>query len=418
MLNHLVASFAVLFGGIAQVANTHFEGVIVLGRILIGLGVGQFTVTSLLYIGEVAPTKLRGPALMMFQFLQSISQLVASGINQGMETNSTSLSYKIPMGGLIVLPLMMFVGLPFIAETPTWLMSKGRREDAEKALLKIHKGDPNYSPSPEIAILEEAVLQDQESGEGSSWMSLLTDPVTRRKVIFSCGALFTSQINGIIFFYVYGIIFAQAIGIEQPFTISLITNILQIIAVGFSVVLGNKVRRRTNLFVTNSIMIFAFIVIGGIGTRKTISTGSQYVIVIFSYFVICAYNFGPGPLAYTIAREMAVGHNQNRILSVSIVVFYITTWLVSFTAPYLYYTANLGPMLAFIYAGTTLLSLVYTWFCVGETAGRTNLEIALFFGERIPARKWASHVFTDNVDSIAEYKAKTPAELEKQIEQV
>ena len=62
-----VASVCILIGGIAQVADTHYEAVIVVGRILIGLGVGQFTVTSLLYIGEVAPVTIRGPALMMFQ---------------------------------------------------------------------------------------------------------------------------------------------------------------------------------------------------------------------------------------------------------------------------------------------------------------------------------------------------------------
>lgn len=43
-----IACLLVLGGGIAQVADTHFEGVIVLGRVFIGLGVGNFTVTSLL----------------------------------------------------------------------------------------------------------------------------------------------------------------------------------------------------------------------------------------------------------------------------------------------------------------------------------------------------------------------------------
>lgn len=62
-----VASFFILFGGVAQVADTNHEIVIVVGRILIGLGVGQFTVTTLLYMGEIAPTEIRGPTLMMFQ---------------------------------------------------------------------------------------------------------------------------------------------------------------------------------------------------------------------------------------------------------------------------------------------------------------------------------------------------------------
>jgi MFS family permease len=65
------ASFCIIGGAIAQVADQGSMGVIILGRILIGLGIGQFTVTSVLYIGEVAPQAIRGPALMMFQFLQS-----------------------------------------------------------------------------------------------------------------------------------------------------------------------------------------------------------------------------------------------------------------------------------------------------------------------------------------------------------
>ena len=63
----LVASVCILLGGIAQVADTNHEAVIVVGRIMMGLGVGQFTVTTLLYMGEIAPSEIRGPALMMFQ---------------------------------------------------------------------------------------------------------------------------------------------------------------------------------------------------------------------------------------------------------------------------------------------------------------------------------------------------------------
>jgi hypothetical protein len=80
-------------------------------------------------------------------------------------------------------------------------------------------------------------------------------------------------------------------------------------------------------------------------------------------------------------------------MSTSIVVFYLVTWAISFTAPYMYYYAGLGPMICFVYAGTTLLTLAYTWFCVGETAGRTTTEISRFFTERIPVRQWRTHVF-------------------------
>lgn len=393
-----LASVCILVGGIAQVSDNHHEAVITVGRIMMGLGVGQFTVTSLLYMGEVAPTAIRGPVLMMFQFLQSWSQLIAAGITQGTEGIKSSLSYKIPMGGLIILPLMMFAGLPFIPESPVWHILKGNRESAETALKKINRGQSTYDPAEDMRVLDETRAMAEQNSEESSWRSLLVDPVERRKVIFSSGALFSQQVCGILFFYVYGVVFAQSIGIAEPFMIQLITNILQIFAVGASVVTGNKVSRRANLLVTNSIMVVAFIVIGSIGTQGTPTKASQYVIVVFSFVVIVAFNYGLGPLAYTIAREMAVGVNQNKIMSTSIVIFYFTTWVVSFTAPYLYYDAGLGPMLAFIYAGTTGLALVYTWVCVGETSGKSTVEISMFFSENIPVRKWKTYEFQSDME--------------------
>jgi sugar porter (SP) family MFS transporter len=398
-----LASFCILIGGICQVADTiYVDAIVTVGRILMGLGVGQFTVTSLLYIGEVAPSEIRGPALMMFQFLQSWSQLVASCINQGTENlDNNSLSYKIPMGGLIVLPLIMFALLPLIPESPTWYMFKNRREDAEQSFRKINRSQADYDPTADLAQADNTKRIEEQHSEFSSWKSLVTDPVERRKVLFSAGAMFSQQVCGILFFYVYGVVFVQEIGVQDPFLVQIVINVVQIVAVGASVITGNKARRRVNLMVTNCMMLVAFLVIGGIGT-KPLTTATQYVIVVFSFVVVVGFNFGMGPLAYTVAREMAVGVNQNKIMSTSIVVFYFTTWLISFTAPYLYYDAGLGPMVGFVYAGTTCLALLWTWYCVGETAGRTSLQISIFFAEKIPVRKWRTHVFPE--DPVDDFK--------------
>jgi MFS family permease len=188
------ASFCVLLGGIAQVADTiHNDAIIVVGRVLIGLGVGQFTVTSLLYIGEVAPSSIRGPALMMFQFLQSWSQLVASGLNQGTKGINSSLAYRIPMGGLVVLPLTMFVGLAFTPESPVWYIFKNRPDDAEKSLRKINRSNPAYDPADDMAQMINTKRIEDEHAEFSSWRSVFMDPVERRKAIYSAGACSASR---------------------------------------------------------------------------------------------------------------------------------------------------------------------------------------------------------------------------------
>lgn len=411
------ASLCIVAGALVQLLAHGLEGLIVLGRILIGLGIGQFTVTCLLYIGEVAPLAIRGPALMMFQFMQSCSQLVGSGITQGTESIPNKNSYLIPMGLLIGLPGIMIFCLPFTPESPMWYAMKGRFSEAETALKKINRSDPNYDPSHDLRVLDEACRREQTETSESSWISLVKDPIERRKLIYSCGAMVAQQINGIQFFYSYGVVFAQSIGIEQAFTISLITNLLQVIAVAVSVLLGNKIQRRKNLLICSLGLFAALVVVGGLGTKRVFSTGISAAIVVFSYVVIVCFNFSLGPLAFTIASEVAVGRNRNKIMSCSIVSFFFTVWVIAFTSPYLYYDAKLGPMLGFIYAGTTIVTLSYIWFCVGETKGRSILDIDRFFLNKVPARQWRTHVFeTDTHDEQVMEKVEnttTSREVEK-----
>ncbi|KAL1864272.1 hypothetical protein VTK73DRAFT_6003 [Phialemonium thermophilum] len=402
------ASACIIAGAVVQLASEGIEGLVVLGRILIGLGIGQFTVTCLLYIGEVAPLAVRGPALMMFQLMQSCSQLVGSGITQGTESIPNKNSYLIPMGLLMLLPGLMIMLLPFTPESPTWYVMKGRESDARTALEKINRSSAAYDPAYDLQVLQDAVRLEQEAEAESSWSSLFKDPIERRKLVYSCGAMVAQQINGIQFFYSYGVIFAQSLGIKEAFTISLITNVLQVVSVAISVLLGNKISRRWNLLVCSLGLFGALLVVGGLGTLRHFSSGVSAAIVVFSYVVIVCFNFSLGPLAFTVASEMAVGRNRNKIMSCAIVSFFFTVWVIAFTSPYLYYDAHLGPMLCFIYAGTTCITLSYVWFCVGETTGRTNAQIERFFAEKIPVRKWKNHLFEDDTGAVLD-KAHAPS---------
>jgi sugar porter (SP) family MFS transporter len=390
------ASLCIIIGAVVQLVSFGNYSAFCVGRVLIGLGIGQFTATCLIYIGEVAAAEFRGPALMMFQFMQSLSQLTVSCIDQGTESIDNSNSYHIPMGLLIVLPGLMLILLPFIPESPVWYIYRGRHSEAEASLRKINRSMPDYEPTTDMKVICDQVRLEKDMEATSSWTSLFQDPIERRKLIYSCGAMFAQQINGIQFWYTYGVVFAQSIGTVPPFTINTITNVLQIIAVGLSVVLGNKMRRRVNLLVCTCGMLISLGVVGGLGTTHRGGPFTKPVgitIVVFSYINIVCFNFSIGTLSYTMASEMAVGRNRNKITASAIGVFFFTVWLLVFVSPYLYFSANLGPMLGFIYAGTTLFTLAYVWFCVGETTGRTNTDIDRFFLERIPVRKWRTHIF-------------------------
>ncbi|KAJ5210231.1 Major facilitator superfamily domain general substrate transporter [Penicillium cf. griseofulvum] len=398
----LSASLFIIIGAVVQACSFGSDPVFYVSRVLIGLGIGQFTATCLMYIGEVAPSAIRGPALMSFQFMQSISQLVGACVNQGTEKINSANSYRIPMCLLVVLPAIMLLCLPFTPESPVWYMYKNKRDQAIKALRKINRSARDYDPSMDIQAIDDAVQIEREMSKDATWASLFTDPVERRKLFYACGVMFVQQINGIQFWYTYGVVFAQSIGVADPFTINTIIYVLQIVSVGVSVVFGNKIKRRTNLLVCSVGIFVSLVAVGGLGTTRaadgSFSRGIGIGIVVLAYLNIIFYNFSIGTLSYSIASEMSVGRNRNKITSCAMAVFFLTVWLMVFTSPYMYYDGNLGPKIGFVYGGTTLLLLAFSWYCVGETAGRTNADIERLFQDKVPVREWATYVIpTDEV---------------------
>ena len=142
-----------------------------------------------MYVAEVAPSEIRGPALMMFQFSQSVSQLVGACINQGTESIDGAASYRIPMALLTVLPLSMLLLLPITPESPVWYMYKGKKDKARQALEKINRSNPLYTPENDLQAIEDQILMEREQAAQSSWKSLFSDPIERRKLLYACGAM-------------------------------------------------------------------------------------------------------------------------------------------------------------------------------------------------------------------------------------
>ncbi|KAJ5794840.1 hypothetical protein N7457_001439 [Penicillium paradoxum] len=261
------ASACIIAGAIVQVCSLDVYGVFRADRVLIGSGICQFISTCLIYIKEVAPVEIRGPALMSFQFMQLISQFVGACITQGTQSIDAPSFYRTLMGLLTVFPGVMIMLVPFVPKIPVWYVSKNRPETAEASLRKICRMG-GYDPAKDLQLIQEQVSKERALKSQSSWSSLFKDPVERRKLLYCCGATFVQQINGIQFWYTYGVAFAQSTGIGERFTINTIIYVLQIITGRLSVALGDKIARRTNLLVCTVGMLCSLVAVGGLGTTR------------------------------------------------------------------------------------------------------------------------------------------------------
>ncbi|CAI6337816.1 unnamed protein product [Periconia digitata] len=386
-----LSAVTAIVGTVLQVITDHDQSIIIGGRVILGLGVGIFSSTSPLYIGEIAPTEIRGPLLGCWQLTLSISQIIAAVINRGTESLTSTASYRIPTAVQLIFPILVLAFLYWVPESPRWLMRRSKEERCNSALRLLHKDDKTYDPSMDITSIESSLAVEAEQSAQSKWIDLIKDPIERRKVVYSAGALVAQQINGIQWFYYFGTVFSQAIGLEDPFLMSIIVFSIQVVTVFIAVLCANRIPRRPLLLTTTMVMMISIFIVGCLGIPGgEVSGTSGKVIISFVIIEITAFNFAWGPLGWTIASEMAVGRNRNKIYAIAVACFWVTVWVTVFTLPYLYYTANLGPKTGFVYTGLCCITLTYVWFCVGEVTGRSMEEIEGVFRDGVPARQWST----------------------------
>lgn len=394
------------------------------GRALVGVGVGFLANSTPLYLSEISTAAIRGAVVGSWQLLLAIGQVIGACVGQGTHNLTTTAAYRIPIGLNLFLALVLFVAQFIIPESPRWLVSKGRDEEAKKSLYKINKdqADPDIVVEMQYQSFQEAHQEEMEMGK-TGWMSLLHG-VEARKLLIVCGTLTAQQIGGVQFIFSYTTTFFSASGIADPFLVTIIVDIIEVVGVLCSFLVVNRFGRRPLLIYTSIPMAASLFVAGGLGRNANglpVTTAENRALVAMICIYVFFFNLAWGPLAWVIASECAVGQNRQKLMSLGSATFFVWAFVVAFTLPYLFdpEEANLGSQIGFIYGPLTCVSLLFVYFCVPETRGRTlegshidnasflcteiimlirillilySTEINEMINAKVPTRKWTTHI--------------------------
>lgn len=134
-------------------------GLIYAGRVLAGFAVGGCSNMTPIYISELSPPAVRGRLVGIYELGWQMGGLVGFWINYGVNTTmepSTS-QWLIPFAVQLIPGGMLLIGAFFIPESFRWLFSKGRREEAMKALCWMRNLD-----AQDVYILEEVAYIDDD----------------------------------------------------------------------------------------------------------------------------------------------------------------------------------------------------------------------------------------------------------------
>lgn len=128
------------------------------------------------YASEIAPAKIRGRITGMFQVVVVIGVAFSFWINYGvsfMANSRGAVQWRIPIGFQLVPVGIMFLLLPFLKESPRWLATKHRDEEALKNLAWIRKSS-EHDPAVqfEFAEITAAIRAEEAATEGASWREI------------------------------------------------------------------------------------------------------------------------------------------------------------------------------------------------------------------------------------------------------
>ena len=358
--------------------------VFIAGRILGGLAIGAASVLAPMYISEVAPARLRGRlsslqqlAIVLGLFIVFVSNyLIAQAAGGASATFWLGAPAWRWMFWMESVPAAVFLlGILCIPESPRFLVANGKRERALRVFTRIG-GDAEHA--------EQLVRQVQASLQGEH-RPRLSDLIERGGrvapvVWVGIGLAAFQQFVGINVIFYYGAVLWQAAGAteEHALQINLLTGLVNILATIPAIMLIDRLGRKP-LLLAGSVgmalslgvlaVLFATAGVGADG-KPVLTPGQAVTGLVAANLYVVAFGVSWGPVMWVLLGEMF----PNRLRGAALAVSGATNWLANFAVTLTFPPVLKGAGLAGaygLYAGAALVSVLFVWFAVRETKGKT-----------------------------------------------
>lgn len=132
---------AVIFftiGSSLQTASIDYS-MLVIGRLIGGIGIGMLSMVAPLYISEISPPEIRGALLVLEELSIVFGIVVAFWITYGTQYMAGEWAWRLPFLLQLIPGLVLGMGILFLPFSPRWLVSKGRDEEALQSLCKLRQ---------------------------------------------------------------------------------------------------------------------------------------------------------------------------------------------------------------------------------------------------------------------------------------
>ncbi|KAK6273467.1 hypothetical protein POUND7_010550 [Theobroma cacao] len=361
----LVGAVSFFLGAILNAAAMNVFMLIV-GRILLGSGIGFGNQAVPLYLSEMAPAKIRGAVNQLFQLTTCLGILVANLINYATD-KIHPWGWRLSLGLAAVPATLMFIGGLVLPETPNSLVEQGKLEEAKQVLVRV-RGTTNVDA--EFADLVEA--SNAARAIKHPFRNLLQRKNRPQLVLGALGIPAFQQLTGMNSILFYAPVMFQTLGFGSGASLysSAITSGALVIAAIISILLVDKFGRRA-FFLEAGIEMFCYMVALAItlalkfGEGKELSKSIGYFLVTIICLFVLAYGRSWGPLGWLVPSELFPLETRSAGQSMVVCVNLLFTALIA--QCFLVSLCHLKWGIFILFAGLIFIMSCFIYFLLPET---------------------------------------------------
>ena len=334
-------------------------------RIIVGFGIGAASMITPMYIAELAPPTIRGSLVTFFQLAVTVGIAVAYWVDLAFA--NAGMGWR-PMFAVAFIPgAVLALGMLFLSESPRWLASKGRWDEASAALEHTVQGQEKQQEIDEIrkTIEEEKKVSFRE----------LLRPGLRVALLVGVGLAIFQQLVGIntVIYYaptIFG--YAGFSSASSAILATSIVGVMNVLATILSLFLVDRLGRRPLLIGGIGGMVITLAAMGIVFAIGPSEAGWFILICLLLYIV--SFAIGMGPVFWLMTSELFPNRLRATGASISSLFNWAANFAVSITFLTLIDIAG-RPGTFWIYALLGIAAFIFCRMLVPETKSKTLEQI-------------------------------------------
>ncbi|TVY17319.1 Lactose permease [Lachnellula arida] len=390
-----------LIGVVLQTAAQHIA-MFVVGRIVIGFGVGACSIAAPVYLAETLPVKWRAWGIGIYFDFWYVGALISAGVTYGTAQMDSTWAWRLPSLLQGLFSLMCLVLLPFVPESPRWLQASGYHDEARVALAQIYSNG-DIDDEQVVAHLHQisAAIAFEQSHETVSALKMLESPSLRRRLFIVASVALFSMLSGnaVITYYLGKMLTGAGItDSNAQLKINICLNAWCLVISLFGTSFADSLGRKPLAAISTALMVVFMFMFGALTCVYGLSTNTSaiYATVASIFFFQGSYSLGWTPLCTMYPPEILNYGMRSTGMAFYTFIVNGTGLFNAFTFPFA--LKGIGWKMYMIQGTWDIIELAVVLFFYVETKGKTLEEIDVIFeGERLVDTEKVEQ--SDNSDS-------------------